>query len=124
MDAENDGVDNVNHSSNMNGADSSTGDLRSAASPSGGGSVAQAPRRGSGAASPQTPPAATSSTAGGAIIPSPAGGTARKPPSAAATAAQLAKLREANAKYKNLLKLAKERIQEQEGVLDERRCEC
>ncbi|ACI64127.1 predicted protein [Thalassiosira pseudonana CCMP1335] len=121
MDAENDGVDNVNHSSNMNGADSSTGDLRSAASPSGGGSVAQAPRRGSGAASPQTPPAATSSTAGGAIIPSPAGGTARKPPSAAATAAQLAKLREANAKYKNLLKLAKERIQEQEGVLDERR---
>jgi hypothetical protein len=124
MDAENDGVDNVNHSSNMNGADSSTGVLRSAASPSGGGSVAQAPRRGSGAASPQTPSAATSSTAGGAIIPSPAGGTARKPPSAAATAAQLAKLREANAKYKNLLKLAKERIQEQEGVLDERRCEC
>jgi hypothetical protein len=35
---------------------------------------------------------------------------------------QLAKLREANAKYKNLLKLAKERIQEQEGLLDERRC--
>jgi hypothetical protein len=35
----------------------------------------------------------------------------------------MAKLREANAKYKNLLKLAKERIQEQEGVLEERRCE-
>ena len=37
--------------------------------------------------------------------------------------AQLLKLREANTKYKNLLKLAKERIQEQEGLLDERRCE-
>ena len=36
---------------------------------------------------------------------------------------QLLKLREANMKYKNLLKLAKERIQEQEGLLDERRCE-
>lgn len=36
---------------------------------------------------------------------------------------QLAKLRDANAKYKNLLKLAKERIQETEGVLDERRTE-
>lgn len=35
----------------------------------------------------------------------------------------MAKLREANAKYKNLLKMAKERIQEQEGVLEERRCE-
>ena len=37
--------------------------------------------------------------------------------------AQLIKLRDANTKYKNLLKLAKERIQEQEGLLDERRCE-
>lgn len=37
--------------------------------------------------------------------------------------AQLGKLKEANAKYKNLLKLAKERIQEQEGLLDERRSE-
>ncbi len=36
---------------------------------------------------------------------------------------QLLKLREANTKYKNLLKLAKGRIQEQEGLLDERRCE-
>ncbi|KAL7448739.1 LOW QUALITY PROTEIN: hypothetical protein ACHAWC_000883, partial [Mediolabrus comicus] len=36
---------------------------------------------------------------------------------------QLLKLREANTKYKNLLKLAKERIQEQEGLLDERRSE-
>ena len=36
---------------------------------------------------------------------------------------QLAKLRDANTKYKNLLKLAKERIQETEGVLDERRSE-
>ena len=41
-----------------------------------------------------------------------------------AVAGQMAKLREANAKYKNLLKMAKERIQEQEGVLEERRCEC
>ena len=37
--------------------------------------------------------------------------------------AQLGKLKEANAKYKNLLKLAKERIQEQEGLLEERRSE-
>ncbi|KAL7492965.1 hypothetical protein ACHAWT_002108 [Skeletonema menzelii] len=37
--------------------------------------------------------------------------------------AQLIKLRDANTKYKNLLKLAKERIQEQEGLLDERRSE-
>ena len=48
----------------------------------------------------------------------------RKPPTTASREqSQLVKLREANAKYKNLLKLAKERIQEQEGVLDERRCE-
>ena len=44
-------------------------------------------------------------------------------PRPAAAAGQVAKLREANAKYKNLLKMAKERIQEQEGVLEERRCE-
>ena len=48
----------------------------------------------------------------------------RKPPTTTSREqSQLVKLREANAKYKNLLKLAKERIQEQEGVLDERRCE-
>ena len=50
----------------------------------------------------------------------------RKPPATAAASReqkQLEKLREANAKYKNLLKLAKGRIQEQEGVLDERRGE-
>ena len=66
------------------------------------------------------------------------GGAAQPPPPAASTSAvpkttntarkqqhtqQLVKLREANAKYKDLLKLAKERIQEQEGVLDDRRCE-
>ena len=44
-------------------------------------------------------------------------------PSAAQQNAQLSKLREANAKYKNLLKLAKERIQEQEGILEGKRCE-
>ena len=47
--------------------------------------------------------------------------TTRKPPMSREQS-QLAKLKDANAKYKNLLKLAKERIQEQEGVLDERRC--
>jgi len=52
--------------------------------------------------------------------PTAAAGTAPRP---AAAAGQVAKLREANAKYKNLLKMAKERIQEQEGVLEERRCE-
>ena len=49
-----------------------------------------------------------------------------QPPATAAASReqkQLEKLREANAKYKNLLKLAKGRIQEQEGVLDERRGE-
>ena len=45
----------------------------------------------------------------------------RKPPMSREQS-QLAKLKDANAKYKNLLKLAKERIQEQEGVLDDRRC--
>jgi hypothetical protein len=49
---------------------------------------------------------------------------ASQPPRpAAASSNQMAKLREANAKYKNLLKMAKERIQEQEVVLEERRCE-
>ena len=46
----------------------------------------------------------------------------RKPqaPSSSREQAQLLKLREANTKYKNLLKLAKERIQEQESLLEER----
>lgn len=35
----------------------------------------------------------------------------------------MAKMRDANAKYKQLLKMAKARIQEQEGILDERRSE-
>jgi hypothetical protein len=40
------------------------------------------------------------------------------PPSAtSAVAAQLGKMRDANLKYKNLLKLAKERIQQQEDEL-------
>jgi len=42
----------------------------------------------------------------------------RKPPPSHGQS-QLAKLREANAKYKQLLKLVKGRIQEQEGLLDE-----
>ncbi|KAL7481335.1 hypothetical protein ACHAW6_007043 [Cyclotella cf. meneghiniana] len=78
-----------------------------------------------------SPPVASSTTTASA---KPAAGTGRtqRPPAttpgptsgpSTATAAQLAKLREANAKYKNLLKLAKERIQEQEGVLDEKRVE-
>ena len=53
------------------------------------------------------------------------GGTSRATPQTAQSReqSQLAKLRDANTKYKNLLKLAKERIQETEGVLDERRSE-
>ena len=46
------------------------------------------------------------------------------PPAAANTvAAQLGKLRDANLKYKNLLKLAKERIQQQEDDLKQLRGE-
>ena len=68
-----------------------------------------------------------SSSGGGATQPPPAVSTSAAP-KATNTARkqqtqQLVKLREANAKYKDLLKLAKERIQEQEGVLDDRRCE-
>ena len=45
---------------------------------------------------------------------------AMSPPTAATAGkvtAQLSKLKEANAKYKNLLKMAKERIEQQEGEL-------
>lgn len=40
---------------------------------------------------------------------------------AAAQAAQMNKLRDANTKYKNLLKMAKERIQQQEEELEKHR---
>lgn len=40
---------------------------------------------------------------------------------AAAQAAQMNKMRDANAKYKNLLKMAKERIQQQEEELEKLR---
>ena len=56
-------------------------------------------------------------------LPASAATAGKAPARPAAAANQMAKLREANAKYKNLLKMAKERIQEQEGVLEERRCE-
>lgn len=71
----------------------------------------------------------TASSSGGAAAPQPAAASTSAAPKATNTARkqqtqqQLVKLREANAKYKDLLKLAKERIQEQEGVLDDRRCE-
>ena len=42
----------------------------------------------------------------------------------AAQAAQMNKLRDANAKYKNLLKMAKERIQQQEEELEQLRRTC
>lgn len=42
-------------------------------------------------------------------------------PSTNKVAAQLTKLRDANAKYKNLLKMAKERIEQQEGELKQLR---
>lgn len=44
------------------------------------------------------------------------GGTMTSPP-ANKVAAQLTKLRDANTKYKNLLKMAKERIEQQEKEL-------
>ena len=71
----------------------------------------------------------TASSSGGGAAQTAAASASAVPPKATNTARkqqtqqQLVKLREANAKYKDLLKLAKERIQEQEGVLDDRRCE-
>ena len=69
----------------------------------------------------------TSSSGGGGAQPPPATSTSTVPTKSTrkqqTQQQQLIKLREANAKYKDLLKLAKERIQEQEGVLDDRRCE-
>ena len=57
------------------------------------------------------------------------GGMASPPPLAGGgqggkVAAQLNKMKEANAKYKNLLKLAKERIQTQEDELKRLRGKC
>lgn len=59
----------------------------------------------------------------------PAAAAAAAPPAkptskAAAQAAQMNKLREANNKYKNLLKMAKERIQQQEEELETQRRKC
>mmetsp|Transcript_35537 Transcript_35537/g.64036 ORF Transcript_35537/g.64036 Transcript_35537/m.64036 type:complete len:487 (-) Transcript_35537:224-1684(-) len=72
-----------------------------------------------GSSSAAAAPSAASTAAGA----NPSGNpTSRKPPPSREQS-QLAKLREANAKYKQLLKLAKGRIQEQEGLLDERRSE-
>ena len=69
----------------------------------------------------------TSSSGGGGAKQQPAASTSTVPTKSTrkqqTQQQQLIKLREANAKYKDLLKLAKERIQEQEGVLDDRRCE-
>ncbi|KAL7431680.1 hypothetical protein ACHAXH_003553 [Discostella pseudostelligera] len=101
--------------------------------PEGGGSAATAPSATMAAPSPPPPPsssaastssngndsttaAAATATAGGANV-------VRKPQAPSREQAQLLKLREANAKYKNLLKLAKERIQEQEGLLEERQAD-
>lgn len=82
--------------------------------------------------SPQPQPHTSSSAAsttsnGNDSVTAPAGQAAnslRKPqaPQLSREQMQLLKLREANAKYKNLLKLAKERIQEHEGLLEERQC--
>ena len=44
-------------------------------------------------------------------------GVIAPPPAANKVAVQLTKLRDDNAKYKNLLKMAKERIEQQEGEL-------
>mmetsp|Transcript_25991 Transcript_25991/g.53876 ORF Transcript_25991/g.53876 Transcript_25991/m.53876 type:complete len:528 (+) Transcript_25991:61-1644(+) len=75
----------------------------------------------------QPTPAAPTSTPAPIASPNPVSAAAGKKQvgaaSTAALSAQLNKLREANSKYKNLLKMAKERIQEQEGILEERRAE-
>ena len=74
------------------------------------------------AASSSAPNGTTNNTSGPTTAAaSSSGNTPKRAPNP--QQAQLIKLRDANAKYKNLLKLAKERIQEQEGLLDERRCE-
>jgi hypothetical protein len=44
-------------------------------------------------------------------------------PASNKVAFQLTKMRDANVKYKNLLKMAKERIEQQEGELKRLRCE-
>ena len=67
--------------------------------------------------------APTNASAANANGPTPSTSPKRGLPPQQQQQQQLLKLREANTKYKNLLKLAKERIQEQEGLLDERRCE-
>ena len=55
-------------------------------------------------------------------IPSaPSSGNSKPMNKAAAQAAQMNKLRDANSKYKNLLKMAKERIQQQEEELEQLR---
>jgi hypothetical protein len=72
------------------------------------------------AATPLAPPTAASAPAGAAAT---ARSRTGQTPAASREQTQLTKLREANAKYKNLLMLAKERIQEQEVLMDERRCE-
>ena len=99
--------------------------------PGGGSSSATAPLS---TMSPQAEPqphtsssAASTTSNGNDSVSAPAGQAAnalRKPqaPQPSREQMQLLKLRDANAKYKNLLKLAKERIQEHEGLLEERQC--
>ena len=64
------------------------------------------------------PPSAAAAAAGDANEQTPLAGAGRPTNKAAAQAAQMNKLRDANAKYKNLLKMAKERIQQQEEELE------
>ena len=63
------------------------------------------------------PPSAAAAGDANEQTPPPAG-AGRPTNKAAAQAAQMNKLRDANAKYKNLLKMAKERIQQQEEELE------
>ena len=73
------------------------------------------------------PPSAPSSGNVSAVLAAVAGEGDQITPSskpmnkAAAQQAQMNKLRDANAKYKNLLKMAKERIQQQEEELEQLR---
>ena len=67
------------------------------------------------------PPSADANEKAAVPTPPPSG-NAKPMNKAQAQAAQLKKLKDANDKYKNLLKMAKERIQQQEEELEKLRC--
>lgn len=92
-------------------ADTDNGGANGASNPMAA-AVSPAPSAGGPAKTPPNRPAAAASTQGG-----------NSNPAMAKAQAQMQKLRDANAKYKNLLKMAKERIQAQEEELEKLRAE-